>query len=76
MTSEERQTHAYLFFSHTWFEKKGQSALDSGRTEFRDAGSRDTTHTGANGVELCFSAASIRTAMQSAAVMNISMKTP
>ena len=37
---------------------------------------RKQTRTGAKGVELCFSAASMSTARQSAAVMNISMKTP
>jgi len=55
--------------------EKGQSNANLSK-RVKTGGVESWGHTGAKGVTLCFSAASIRTANTSAAVMNISMKTP
>jgi len=70
MASEECQAHADLFLISTI------SLTAAGGRRFPLMRGTGLPHTGAKGVELCFSAASIRTARQSAAVMNISMNTP
>jgi hypothetical protein len=78
MAGKECQAYAYLFWIRGREEGRIISlSLSLGRVRkelSRDE--REQTHTGANGVELCFSAASISTARQSAAVMNISINTP
>jgi hypothetical protein len=71
MASEECQAHTDLRQDQPG--KPLAMAGGARRTMFFQV--RRVTRTGANGVKLCFSAASISTAKQSAAVMNISMNT-